>query len=181
MRSQISRFTGAGGRARTLARGLGWFSVALGAAELLAPRQLDDRIGGGHSRNLVRAYGLRELAAGVGLLSASDQRPWIWSRIAGDALDLATLAPALSRRNPQRTAACVAFGAVAAVTALDIVCASQLQREFARVPRQWRRPASPPRDYSDRSGFPKPAAEMRGKGRRAPEPAAAPQTWGTGA
>ena len=185
MQTAVSRFTGGDGRAKTLARGLGWFSIALGTVELLTPRWLSEAAGIDQRRSLVQAYGLREMAAGLGILSSSDQRPWIWSRIAGDAVDLATLAPALSRRNPSRAAACAAFGAVAAVTLLDIACARQLQRERARVPRHLRQPASPPRDYSHRSGFPRPPDAMRGKARhllaRSDQPASARATSGTGA
>jgi hypothetical protein len=148
-------------RGRDLARGLGWFSLALGAAEVMAPRRLGKAVGVGEHPRLVQACGLRELVAGGGLLSSSDQRPWIWSRIAGDAIDLAALAPALSRHNPRRSAACAAFGAVAAVTALDVLCARRLDQERAG---EWR-PKGPPRDYSDRSGFPSPPEAMRGKAR----------------
>lgn len=159
----LARFSAGNGSARTLARGLGWFSLALGATQLLAPRPITRALGMDDHPRLVQACGLREVVAGAGLLNSSDPRPWLWARIAGDAADLAALAPGLSRSNPRRAAVSSAFGAVAAVTALDILCAARLQQELP--PRRLRRPASPPPDYSDRSGFPRPPDQMRGTAR----------------
>ena len=119
MASTLERLSAGDGSARTLARGLGWFSLARGAAELLAPGPLSEAAGVGGRRGLVQACGLRDLAAGTGILASSDQRPWIWSRIAGDAIDLATLAPGLTRRNPHRRATWGAFGAVGGAEAVS--------------------------------------------------------------
>lgn len=113
---------------RTVAMGLGWFSLALGIAELTAPRAVGRASGVGERTGLLRMYGLRELAAGVGILMAGGAErlaPWLWSRVAGDAVDLATLVPALrTRRGRARAAAAVA--AVAGVTAVDAYCARRL-------------------------------------------------------
>lgn len=160
MQSAVARIPAGRLRGRDLARGLGWFSLALGTVELLAPRRLGDALGMDQRPVLVQACGLRELAAGAGLLAAADQRPWIWGRIGGDLVDLAGLLPGLSSDNPKRGAATAAVGAVAAVTAVDIFCATLLERERAA---RWR--DEPARDYSDRSGFPRPPAEMRGRAR----------------
>lgn len=164
MRSSLSTLDG--GSVKGLARGLGWLSLGLGVAELVAPRSLSRALGPEVQPALIRVCGLRELASGLGILRSSDPRPWLWSRVAGDAFDLAALAPALGQGNPKGGAAGLAFGAVAAVTALDIACAAHLEQERARIPTQWRRPAR--RDYSDRSGFPRPPAAMRGRGRPRP-------------
>ena len=138
--------------ADTLARGLGWFSIGLGLAELFGARTLNRTLGTGGHDLLVRAYGLREIGTGLGILTQEDPRPWIWARVAGDLLDLASLAPALSRDNPQREKAAMAFGNVALVTALDVACGLMLGT----------REDMPPPDYSDRTGFPRPAHAMRG-------------------
>ena len=143
-----------GGSADALARGLGLFSIALGVAELVAPRSLGRALGREHRAGLLRAYGLREIATGVGILAAADPTPWIWGRVAGDALDLMTLAPGLSDDNPERANVAAALGTVAAVTLLDLYCAQQL-RANAEQPR-------PMPDYSDRSGFPDTPERMRG-------------------
>jgi hypothetical protein len=51
---------------------------------------------------LIRAYGVREIATGAAILYQRDPTPWIWGRVAGDALDLATLAVGLHEDNPRR-------------------------------------------------------------------------------
>lgn len=123
----ISEANKASGSLDAIARGLGWFSIALGVAELLAPRQVTQRLGYENGARTARAYGLREIAAGIGLLWSRDPTPWMWARVAGDVLDLASLLPALRHDNPRRGQAGLALGAVAAITLLDLCCASQLQ------------------------------------------------------
>lgn len=140
-----------------LARGLGWFSFGLGAAELVAPGRIAKSLGLDGKEWLIRAYGAREIAAGIPTLSM-DKQVGLASRIAGDAIDLATLAPALRRDNPKRRNAMIATAAVAAVTALDIAA-------FAGV-MSTRRRTGQPRDYSDRSGLPKGVEGSRGIARR---------------
>ena len=78
--------------AETLATGLGWFSIALGLAEIVAPRALCRAIGLEGREGLVRAYGVREVMTGMAILTSHDPTPWIWGRVGGDALDIATLA-----------------------------------------------------------------------------------------
>jgi uncharacterized membrane protein len=72
---------------------------------------------------------MRELAAGVGILSQPMPAAWIWSRVAGDALDLASLGSALSSSRADRTKVMTATVAVLGVTALDMICAQQLSNE----------------------------------------------------
>lgn len=159
------------GAAHALAQGLGWFSIGLGLAELLAPRQISRPLGVREGTSLVRAYGLREIATGIGILTRPDPAPWIWGRVAGDALDLATLSAGLGREGARGDRMGMAIGAVALVTALDLACARALQSE--------RRPEPRMHDYSDRRGMPRPPEEMRGAAReeaRGRQPAAlAPQ------
>jgi uncharacterized membrane protein len=108
-------------------RALGWFSVALGTAELLAPRALGSAIGVQDRPWTLRALGVRELVSGAGILSQPRQPSWLWSRVAGDAMDLALLGLAMRTR---RTRARLAFatGAVALVTAADVLCSRQMSR-----------------------------------------------------
>ena len=80
----------ANGSVMALARGLGWFSIGLGLAEMLAPRMLGNQLGMEGKESLLRFYGAREMAAGVGILMSDNPGPWIWGRVAGDALDLAS-------------------------------------------------------------------------------------------
>ena len=103
------------------ARALGWFSLGLGAVETAAPNALARWLGTRRRPGLVRAaYGLREVGVGAALLTTSRPRPWVWARVAGDVLDLATLAAALGGRRANRGAVGMALASVAAVTALDV-------------------------------------------------------------
>jgi hypothetical protein len=143
-----------------LAEGLGWFSLALGTIELMAPRTVTRSLGMEGQETLVRAYGLREIVKGVGILMAPNPAPWLWARVAGDVLDLGTLATAYTDDNPQRANVGLALCNVAGVTALDVYCAQRLSRDHREAG-----PARPRPDYSGRSGFPRPASEMRGAAR----------------
>jgi hypothetical protein len=111
----------------TLARQIGWFSIALGVTELVAAEPLARWLGMRGSENVFRLYGLREIGQGIGVLSQRRPEGWMWVRIAGDVLDLATLAPGLSRRNRKRHRVLGAMLAVAGVTALDVLCVQQLR------------------------------------------------------
>src|SRR3546814_9058805 len=51
----------------TMNKGLGWFSLALGAAELFAPGKIASMVGAPGRSAIVRACGARELAAGAGI------------------------------------------------------------------------------------------------------------------
>ena len=117
----------------TLSRGLGWFSVALGAAELLAGRRMAAWLGMEHRAPLFRLFGLREILVGLGILMRPNSPALLWARVGGDALDLAALAKeGLHAGNPRRTEVDVAMGMVAAVTALDVLCGYRLQEREAR-------------------------------------------------
>jgi hypothetical protein len=143
-----------------LARGLGWFSIGLGATELFAPRVLTRALGMEGREGLVRAYGMREIMSGLGILASRNPAPWVWSRVAGDALDIATLTGGLDRENPRKENVGLAMAAVAGITALDVACAQALTEEENRI-----QPRFPMRDYSDRAGFPRPVDEMWGAAR----------------
>ena len=146
--------------AHPMARGLGWFSIGFGLAEVLAPRALTRGLGMEGNEQLVQAYGLREIATGIGILSSDQPAAWIWGRVGGDALDMATLATGLRPDNPKKENVEMALAAVAGVTALDVVCGASLTRHARPKPR----PLTDI-DYSRRSGFPKPAEQMRGAAR----------------
>jgi hypothetical protein len=140
--------------ADALARGLGWFSIGLGLAELLAPRTITQALGMRGQERLVQAYGLREIATGIGILAARDPTPWIWGRVGGDALDLATLAGGFRENNRHKDNVGLALGTVAAVTAVDLYCATALSGSSEEP--------QPMRDYSRRTGFPRDPQSMRG-------------------
>ena len=111
-----------------LARGLGYFSIGLGLAELLAPKAVGRMIGLEDRPGLLRLYGLREITAGLGILTQSQPTGWVWSRVAGDALDLATLGAAFASKQDKRGRVAAATAAVAGVAALDVICSRKLQK-----------------------------------------------------
>ena len=131
-----------------VARGLGWFSIGLGLAEIVAPGRLARAFGLEGRERLLQAYGGREIGAGIWALSDTPT-PAIWGRVAGDVVDLATLAAGLRGADEaQRRNAWIALAAVAGITAVDLLTAASLTAE------QSERRGETGRDYSDRSGFP---------------------------
>jgi uncharacterized membrane protein len=129
--------------AENLAAALGWFSIGLGLAQLIAPRALGRAIGVGDRPNLMRALGAREFAAGIGILSGRERAHWMQARVAGDVLDLALLGLALrgtDGRQPIRIAGAAA--AVAGIAALDMLAAKQQASVHGSAPGQIRRDGS---------------------------------------
>ena len=114
-----------------LARSLGWLSVALGAPQVVAPRQVVRLVGAresDRSRTVMRLVGVRELAAAAGILGRRRPAGWLWARAAGDAMDLALLLVALDdkKARPERLAG--ALAAVAGVAAADVAAAVRTSR-----------------------------------------------------
>ena len=141
-----------------LARALGWFSIGLGVAELVAPGRIARTLGLDGKEGLIRAYGAREIASAVPTLSV-DKQVGLASRIGGDALDLGTLALALRPDNPQRHNAAIATALVVGITLLDLFAYTGVKAAHSREPGSGR-------DYSDRSGLPRGAQASRGLARR---------------
>ena len=111
------------------AYGLGLFGIGLGLLELLAPRRVARMIGTPPDYpTLTRVMGLREIASGAGILSQRTPNAAVWSRVAGDVIDLGCLGAAFlsSRSNPARLAATTV--AVAGAAAADLLTAQQLSR-----------------------------------------------------
>ena len=108
---------------RAVASGLGWFGIGLGLAELLAPRTVARLAGLEGREGLLRVFGAREIASGVLILAADDPRPWLWARVAGDALDGGVLAAGLAPSNPRQGRTILAALIVAPVVALDLIYA----------------------------------------------------------
>lgn len=113
---------------RQLSKALGWFSIGLGLAELLAPRAVGRVIGMSDRPMLVRLCGLREVITGVGMLSERRPSRWAAARIAGDAMDLALLGTAARKPHTDRARLTLAASAVAGVTAVDIYATQRLRQ-----------------------------------------------------
>ncbi len=113
------------------ASGLGWFSIGLGLTELLAPGGVARLIGtrdDARNRTIIRAFGARELLAGVGILGRRGTASWVWARVAGDAMDLTALGRVASAARRARPRASAITAAVAGITAVDLLTAVQLTR-----------------------------------------------------
>jgi uncharacterized membrane protein len=150
LRTRASRlrdpFSGVSDQA--LVQGLAWFSVGLGLTALLAPRGLGAVAGLGKRSGLVRAVGARELASGIGLLSSRNSTPWLWSRVAGDAMDILTLgAAALKPTSGGNLRALVSLALVAGVTAADVSASLR----YSSKSRGWQSRRLRAEDYVERS------------------------------
>jgi hypothetical protein len=146
------------GPMRVPARALGWFSIALGLAELAMPRRMAHVAGAPNVPLLTRACGVREIGTGIGILTAKDPAPWIWGRVAGDALDIVAVGAGLvTQRRPVRTLTSLAF--LVGVAWLDMKVAEAAPPAKKEAKRALR-------DYSNRSGFPRGAEAMRGIARQ---------------
>src|SRR4051794_12616653 len=77
-----------------LARGLAWLSFGLGVGGALMPGRMASAIGvshGGGNSWFLRMVGMREIGAGAGIMSSPRRPEWVWSRVAGDVMDLSFL------------------------------------------------------------------------------------------
>jgi uncharacterized membrane protein len=109
------------GRKDAVANALGWFSIGLGTAQLVAPAAVERLIGlKGDRRGVMRLIGAREVASGVGILAQRRPAPWLWGRVAGDAMDLALLGRAFADAQSRRRVT-GAIAAVAGVTVPDLL------------------------------------------------------------
>lgn len=137
-----------------LVRGIGLFSLGLGVAELVAPGRITRTFGLEGKENLIRAFGAREIAGGIGTLSINPQ-PALWARFAGDVMDAATVALGTRHEDEEkRRNAWIGVGAAVGFAALDAFAATLMGRRGGERP--------PPADYSDRSGLPKGVEASRG-------------------
>ena len=117
-----------------LANFLGWFSIGLGLAEVLAPKGFAKLIGskGKHTAFIRYICGLREITAGIGILTERKPATWVWARVAGDALDMAALDVALMSGDTDKGRLAAAMAAVVGVTALDLYTAQRLSTPRGR-------------------------------------------------
>ncbi|MCO5967719.1 SRPBCC family protein [Actinoallomurus soli] len=114
-------------RADRLARALGVASLGLGIAPLTASDVISRLCGVDDSRSartMVRLVGLREWVHAVLLLGSRTPGPLVWTRVAGDAMDLSALGLAASNRRGHRRARILAVTAgVVGITVVDVYAA----------------------------------------------------------
>jgi hypothetical protein len=117
-----------------LAQFLGWFSIGLGTAQVTAPRALCRLVGAngdGRAPWLMRAMGAREITQGTGILVRPRPTAWLWSRVAGDVVDLTLLGVVAAKNRRARTAFAIAN--VLAVTVPDVYESRFLSRKEGPV------------------------------------------------
>src|ERR1700710_1265404 len=86
-----------------LTQALGWFSLGLGLVPIYAPERLSRQVGVDDSRiatAVLRAVGAREFLHASGLLLRHPL--WVWTRVAGDVMDLSMLGRAIAHRRGWR-------------------------------------------------------------------------------
>lgn len=131
-----------------LAKSLAWFGIGLGLVEVAAAGRVARVLGADSSgsRLLIRAFGVREILAGVVTLS-TEKKLGLWSRVAGDVLDIAALTSISSYKNPKQKNVTIALAAVLGATALDLLAAGRISAESKRPGRV--------QNFRDRTGYPK--------------------------
>lgn len=121
--------------AKRTALGLGYFSIALGLAEIAAARPIARWLGLGDSsaaRNTLRAFGAREIAAGTMTLMSPAASQNMWNRVLGDAMDAAALGLALRSSN-RKGAVAGALAFVGTAMVADVMTARALDRDTGRT------------------------------------------------
>lgn len=122
---------GTGGQ--SLSDFLGFFSIGLGLAQVAMPGVMSRVVGidheDGRNRNMMRLMGAREISHGLAILTQKQPEKAVWSRVAGDVLDLALLGKALTNRDNARARTLFATANVLAVTALDVLAATSLTKQ----------------------------------------------------
>lgn len=125
-----------------MAAALGWFSIGLGVTELMAPGPVSRFLGLSDNRAIIRAYGAREIASGIGILTQPRPVGWMWARLAGDMLDLASLGMAF-RDSDHRGRVALSAAMVAGIAWLDYTTAQQM----STLPGTTRRDMAPDGSY----------------------------------
>lgn len=114
-------------RDERIAEGLGWFSLGLGVAQLLAPGALN-RLAGirddSAARSAQQIVGIREVGAFAAIM-ADRPRPVLplWSRVGGDLMDLVLLGRAWRGKRESAPRLALTIGSIVGVTGLDIYAA----------------------------------------------------------
>jgi uncharacterized membrane protein len=134
---QSKQFADADRTNARLGAGLGVFSIGLGLAELAAPRAVARLIGvekSGVVGPTLRAFGVREIMAGIGLLARPQSSLGPLARLIGDIIDLSFLGYALTARSFEKRRTVGAIAAVLGVTALDAYAGVRLRRRMLGEP-----------------------------------------------
>jgi hypothetical protein len=115
----------AGNATATLVNGLGAASLGLGLTEIVAPGKVAALSGVDDTkltRRVIRALGVRECGHGAALFGGPNAL--VWTRVAGDVLDLTLLSVGVARRGRgRRRRGTIAGVALAGIGAVDLYAA----------------------------------------------------------
>lgn len=117
---------------KKLSLGLGLFSLALGAVELFGSKKITKALDAEGHEGLVKGFGAREVAAGLGILNAPAASINVWGRVLGDAMDLAALGLA-AKGSPRNKAVWGSLAFVVGATALDALVALGLDKQTGKI------------------------------------------------
>lgn len=123
--------------AQELTRALGWISLGLGVAQLVAPREVTRLVGleaDRKNRALMRMIGAREMLSGIGALAQPRPAPWLWARVGGDLMDVTLLASGLGSNANHQGRLTTSLAAVIGIMAADLTAAME-QSSVAGTPR----------------------------------------------
>lgn len=122
------------GTTNALVKALSGASFGLGVSELVAPGKVaaiagvDDT---SRSRRVIRALGVRECGHGAALLGGPAKL--VWTRVAGDVLDLALLLAGVAARGPgRRRQGVISAALLSGIGALDLYTALRTTGNGAR-------------------------------------------------
>ena len=114
-----------GNTTATLVNGLGAASLGLGLTEIVAPGKVAALSGVDDTkltRRVIRALGVRECGHGAALFGGPNAL--VWTRVAGDVLDLTLLSVGVARRGRgRRRRGTIAGVALAGIGAVDLYAA----------------------------------------------------------
>ena len=116
-----------------LSRGLGLLSLALGVTKLAMPRGLAKLVGvgdDGRTPFVLRLLGAKEIASGLNVLMQPQRPSALWTRVAGDLVDLGLLGVAAGTKRMNGVRLAGAIAATAGVLALDVFAARRAQKAF---------------------------------------------------
>lgn len=124
-----------------LAQFLGWASLGLGIPQTFMPGRFARAIGvrdDVETRAWTMLVGIREHAAAAGILAIGWPRPvgWLWTRVAGDVMDLTLLARAWTTKREDTTRLACAMGAVVGIGIADVIAAIRMSQAAEQAPEE---------------------------------------------
>jgi hypothetical protein len=115
------------GRTQRLATGVGWGSLALGAAMALDPRRSAALVGWRDRQGFARLVGGLDLVLGAGLLRGRHRARWMLARALLNAVIGLIYVRVLAEGHPHRRRPAAGAGMMAALTAFDYSLSRRLR------------------------------------------------------